>query len=105
MLENNYLHKTHVLCYQILYAAVVLAMADQQLTKEEGDPLTPSHPLLPSTGQYAAHDDTELEENSYIVIGDINLDTCLCTPHSSTPCSVRNGENMYKEVSKMWNME
>ena len=93
------------MCYQILYAVVVLAMADQQPTvvKEEGDPLTTSHPPLPSAEQYAPLDDTELDEDSYIIIGDTNIDAYPCTTHLSTPCSVENGESMYEEVSKMCN--
>ena len=98
---SSYLH----VCYQILYTVVVPAMADQQPTvvKEKGDPLTTSHHPVPSTEQYAPHDDTVLDEDSYIIICDTNIDAYPCTTHLSTPCSVENGETMYEEVSKMCN--
>ena len=77
------------MCYllmQHLFAAVVLETTDQQLTamKEGGDPLTTSHPPLPSAGAEAQDSDAQqgLEE------------TPVSYSSSSIPQSVRNGESI-----------
>ena len=82
-----YLGTTNILLLMQHYlAAVVLETTNQQLTalKEGDDPLTTSHPLLPSTGTEAEDSDTQqgLEE------------TRVSDGSSSIPLSVDNGESI-----------